>query len=79
MAEESPAFFFKLMMFSLYIFFKSCSSGLFQSSGGFRSLIRGLFQLINRESSLDQRAAGAELEHQKKKRDGEQRLRKGQQ
>lgn len=39
----------------VYILFKSCSLGFFQSSGGFHSLIRGLFELINRESSLDQR------------------------
>lgn len=62
-SRKSGLVFIKLMMYCLVctaqsIYLKSCSLGLFQSSGGLSFFDQGLSELINRESSLDQRTAG---------------------
>lgn len=56
--RKSGLVFVELMMLSVQHksgFFKSRDSGLFRARGGLSALIRGLFELINRQSSFDQR------------------------
>lgn len=56
---------------------KSCSLWLFfGAQGAFHSLIRGLFELINKESSLDQSTAGQSYNSRRGKT-SEQRLQNG--
>lgn len=58
--RKSGLVFVELMMLSVQHksgFFKSQDSRLFRARGGFSALIRGLFELINRQSSFDQRMA----------------------